>query len=136
MKNVNLNQQLSAFSNGIFLDSDGTESTCFNFYDWFCKDSSLKAKAKTLYNATAKFVKKFEIDINTHYVFFKNNCPMSGSLYDSFSICNIENGDVVYWVTPKSGHTGMAEICGKANDFKEPLYSGFTISEIYKNIGK
>ncbi len=136
MKNVNLNQQLSAFNNGIFLDSDGAESECYNFYDWFCKDSSLKAKAKRLYNATAKFVKKFEIDTNKHYVFFKNNCPMSGNLYDSFSICDIESGDVVYWVTPKSGHTGMAEICGKSNDFKEPIYSGFTISEIYKNIGK
>lgn len=136
MKNVNLKTQLEAFNNGIFLDSDGAESECYNFYDWFCKDSSLKAKAKSLYNATATFVKKFEIDINNHYVFFKNNCPMSGNLYDSFSICDIENGDVAYWVTPKSGHTGMAEICGKANDFKEPLYSGNTISEIYKNIGK
>jgi hypothetical protein len=136
MKNVNLNQQLSAFNNGIFLDSDGTESNCFNFYDWFCKDNSLKAKSKSLYNATAKFVKKFEIDVNKHYVFFKNNCPMSGPLYDSFSICDIESGDVVYWVTPKSGHTYIAEICGKANGFNEPLYSGNTISEIYKNIGK
>jgi hypothetical protein len=136
MENVNLNQQLSSFANGIYLDSDGTESHCFNFYDWFCNDSSLKAKANKLFNATAKFVKKFEIDLNTHYVFFKNNCPMNGPLYDSFSIVNIESSDVVYWVTPKSGHTGMAEICGKANDFKEPLYSGNTISEIYKNIGK
>jgi hypothetical protein len=121
MKNVNLKTQLEAFNNGIFLDSDGTESTCFNFYDWFCKDSSLKAKSKSLYNATAKFVKNFEIDVNTHYVFFKNNCPMSGPLYDSF---------------PKSGHSGMAEIFTKDNGFNEPLYSGFTISEIYKNIGK
>jgi hypothetical protein len=136
MKNVNLKTQLESFANGIYLDSDGTESTCFNFYDWFCKDSSLKAKSKRLYNATAKFVKNFEIDVNTHYVFFKNNCPMSGRLYDSFSICEVESGDVVYWVTPKSGHTDMAEICGKANGFTEPLYSGNTISEIYKNIGK
>jgi hypothetical protein len=136
MKNVNLKTQLEAFNNGIFLDSDGTESTCFNFYDWFCKDSSLKAKSKSLYNATAKFVKNFEIDVNTHYVFFKNNCPMSGPLYDSFSICDIENGDVAYWVTPKSGHSGMAEIFTKDNGFYEPLYSGNTISEIYKNIGK
>jgi hypothetical protein len=136
MKNVNLKTQLEAFGNNIYLDSDGTESHCYNFYDWFCNDNSLKAKADKLFKATAKFINKFEIDINTHYVFFKNNCPMSGSLYDSFSIVNIESSDVVYWVTPKSGHNGMAEICGKANDFKEPLYSGNTISEIYKNIGK
>ena len=136
MKNVNLKTQLESFANGIYLDSDGTESHCFNFYDWFCNDSSLKAKADRLFKATATFAKKFEIDLNTHYVFFKNNCPMNGSLYDSFSIVDIESSDVAYWVTPKSGHTGMAEICGKANDFKDPLYSGNTISEIYKNIGK
>ena len=136
MKNVNLKTQLESFANGIYLDSDGTESYCFNFYDWFCEDSELEDKANELFTETAIFVEKFEIDLNNHYVFFKNNCPMSGDLYDSFSICEVESGNVVYWVTPKSGHTNMAEICGKANNFEEPLYSGHTISEIYENIGK
>jgi hypothetical protein len=136
MKNVNLKTQLESFANGIYLDSDGTESHCFNFYDWFCEDSELEDKANELFTETAIFVEKFEIDLNNHYVFFKNNCPMSGDLYDSFSICEVESGNVVYWVTPKSGHTNMAEICGKANNFEEPLYSGHTISEIYENIGK
>lgn len=136
MKNVNLKTQLESFANGIYLDSDGTESHCFNFYDWFCEDSELEDKANELFTETAIFVEKFEIDLNNHYVFFKNNCPMSGDLYDSFSICEVESGNVVYWVTPKSGHTNMAEICGKANNFKKPLYSGHTISGIYENIGK
>lgn len=136
MKNVNLKTQLESFANGIYLDSDGTESNCFNFYDWFCEDSELEDKSNELFTETGIFVDKFGIDTDNHYVFFKNNCPMSGDLYDSFSICEVESGDVVYWVTPKSGHTGMAEICGKANGFNEPLYSGNTISEIYENIGK
>lgn len=37
---------------------------------------------------------------------------MSGGLYDSFSICDIETGDVKYWVTYKSGHSGLAEVAG------------------------
>lgn len=136
MKNVNLKTQLESFANGIYLDSDGTESDCFNFYDWFCEDSELEDRANELFTETGIFVDKFGIDTDNHYVFFKNNCPMSGDLYDSFSICEVESGDVVYWVTPKSGHTGMAEICGKSNNFKKPLYSGNTISGIYENIGK
>jgi hypothetical protein len=45
-----LRQQLEAFENGIFLDSNGSkDSGCFVFYDWFCKDSSLKRKAESLF---------------------------------------------------------------------------------------
>ena len=44
-----LRQQLEAFETGVFLDSDGSkDSSCFVFYDWFCKDSSLKRKATAL----------------------------------------------------------------------------------------
>ena len=137
MENINLNHQLEAFfDEGIYLDSDGNKSHCFNFYDWFCEDSELEDRAYRLICETNKFVGKFGVDTDTHYVFFKNNCPMSGPLYDSFSICEVESGDVVYWVTPKSGHSGQAEICGASNNFNEPLYIGNTLSEIYSNLKK
>jgi hypothetical protein len=42
---ITLKQQLEAFDKGIILDSDGGESDCYNFYDWFCKDTSLKNKS-------------------------------------------------------------------------------------------
>jgi hypothetical protein len=131
MKTTNLKQQLDGFKNGLYLDSEGNNNECFNFYDWFCKDKSLKNKAYNLFRAADRFVEKFKVDTNTHYVFFKNNCPMRGSLYDSFSICDIDSGDVMYWVTPKSGHTGLAEICIRDRGFDKPLTGG-TLSEIYK----
>jgi hypothetical protein len=89
----------------------GDYAHCSGFYDWFCKDSSLEAKSKTLMNKVIKLVESGKVNINTaeSYVFFKNNCPMSGPLYDSFSICDKE-GLVILWATPKSGHTGKAEI--------------------------
>lgn len=131
---ANLSQQLAAFNEGRYVDSDGRESQCYNFYDWFCKDSSLKRKSDNLFRAVKTFVKKFNIDTTKHYVFFKNNCPAWGPLYDSFSICDVETGDVKFWVTPKSGHTMKAEICGAQNNFMEPLYSGENLSEIYKKM--
>ena len=45
MKTTNLKQQLDGFKNGLYLDSEGNNDKCFNFYDWFCKDKSLKNKA-------------------------------------------------------------------------------------------
>jgi hypothetical protein len=114
---ANLKQQLEAFERGVFLDSKGEESWCFNFYDWFCKDTSLETKARSLYAKVKKFLKKHpEIDTEKVYVFFKNNCPMMGPLYDDFRIC--DDDGVIFTVVPKCGHSGKAEVWGKANDFK------------------
>ena len=125
-------KQFEAFGKGIYLDSVGNEDRCFNFYDWFCKDSSLKGKANKLFPAAKRFAQKMEINLDTHYVFFKNNCPVNGPLYDDFRIVDIETGNVVFTVTPKCGHSGMAEVWGRGNDFESPLFKVNTLSEIYR----
>lgn len=57
-RKATLREQFEAFSDGRYLDSDGQESHCYNFYDWFCKNSSLKNKANTLFRASRRFAKK------------------------------------------------------------------------------
>jgi hypothetical protein len=57
MKKVNLAEQLNAFASGRIIDSEGLENDCFNFYDWFCKDSSLERKANILFPKVKKFIK-------------------------------------------------------------------------------
>jgi len=139
-----LAEQLNAFALGRIIDSEGRENDCFNFYDWFCKDSSLKAKAKALFPKVKKFVAAHpEIDVLSTYVFFKNNCPVFGSLYDDFRIVDIESGKVLFTVTPfrvinpgkRYGHSyreTRSEIWGRSNDFKEPLKVGKTFSDLFK----
>ena len=130
---VTLAQQLNAFASGRIMDSDGTTGSCYNFYDWFCKDSSLERKARALFPRVKRFLKEHpEIDILSTYVFFKNNCPMNGPLYDDFRIVDIESGNVLFTVTPKCGHSGQAEIWGRSNDFKEPIKVGKTFSDLFK----
>jgi hypothetical protein len=56
MKKVNLAEQLNAFASGRIIDSEGlAKMTCFNFYDWFCKDSSLERKANVLFPKVKQF---------------------------------------------------------------------------------
>jgi hypothetical protein len=114
MTKVNLADQLNAFALGKIIDSTGDQNDCYNFYDWFCKDASLERKANALFPKVKKFVAANpEIDILETYVFFKNNCPMNGPLYDDFRICDVESGNVIYTVIPKCSHSGKAEIWGR-----------------------
>ena len=128
-----LKKQLEAFEKGIYLDSYGNEdSGCYNFYDWFCNDYALKAKANKLFKQVKRWVKARNTDTEKVYVFFKNNCPMSGPLYDDFRICDIETGDVIWTVTPKCGHSGEAEVWGRQNNFNGPIAVGQNMNKIYK----
>lgn len=97
------------------------------WYDWFCKDSSLERKGKDLLKKLKMIASSEKFDSDKCYVFFKNNCPCVGSLYDDFRICDKETGEVLYCVVPRSGHkcdNGMAKVYGVDNDFKEPIVKG------------
>lgn len=131
MKQVTLRQQLEAFDKGIFLDADGTEdSTCFVFYDWFCSDKALRNKSIKLFKQLKLFVKMKDIDLDNMYVFFKNNCPVNGPLYDDFRIVDIKEGTVQFIVTAKSGHTGRAEIYSRENGYAFPIKTGKVFTDL------
>jgi hypothetical protein len=129
---ITLKQQLEAFDRGIILDSDGGKSDCYNFYDWFCDDASLKNKSIKLFKQVKRWVKFRNTDTEKVYVFFKNNCPGRGSLYDDFRICDIETCDVIWTITPKCGRSGKAEVWGRANEFNEAIAVADNMSGVYK----
>ena len=106
--------------------ADIRNDCCFGFYDWFCKDSSLPRKSETLIAKLKTILKNNKrFDPAKCYVFFKNNCPMVGGLYDDFRICDIETGDVLYTVAPRNPHVnGKASVWGEENDFMKPLVTG------------
>jgi hypothetical protein len=127
-KQHTLRQQLESFERNEWVGSH-----CFYFYDWFCKKTSLERKAKSLMPKVRKFIAKMNIDIDKTYVFFKNNCPGYGSLYDDFRICDIESGDVIYTVAPSLGYPkrkGEAEIWGRENNFDKPLKTAPSWSQL------
>lgn len=131
---VSLREQLAAFKTGNIMDSDGTVTFCFNFFDWFCKESSLENKAKQLFPRVKTFAEKMGVNLDTTYCIFKNNCPMGGQLYDDFRICDRETGHVIWTVVPKCGHSGQAEVWGTINSFQGAHLQGPTLTDIYKDL--
>ena len=101
-----------------------TENNCYNFFDWFCKDSSLKRRAENLVPKIKFLVKELNLDLEKYTSFFKNNCPLCGSLYETFWIELIENEDVFLCVVPTTGYYGVenkTSIFLKRNDEVEEI---------------
>lgn len=106
------------------------------WYDWFCNDSSLPNKTVILLKKLKQISESKKFDNEKCYVFFKNNCPLQGSLYDDFRICDIETGDVIYTICPTTGYdhikklvkekklSGTGQIWGKDNKFEKTLIDG------------
>jgi hypothetical protein len=127
MNRISIRQYLANYDNGDYKSPDHKTQCDAGWYDIFCKEETLHRKTVALTRRLKSIVKSKKIDIDTMYIFFKNNSPFGGKLYDDFRICDIATGDVIFTVIPKSGDRsseGRSEVYGRENDFKEPLVSG------------
>ena len=97
------------------------------WYDWFCDDTELKPRLDAMFPKVEQIAHSAKVDMDTMYVFFKNNCPGVGDIYDDFRICDMRTGDVIFTVCPASGHErtmGRADLWGRENNFKGALAEG------------
>jgi hypothetical protein len=120
-------QFIEDYASGKFNSKDTDTMIAAGWYDWFCEDEELKERLDELFPKVAEIANSKKIDVDNTYVFFKNNCPMCGDLYDDFRFCDVKTGDVLYTVIPATGHTknqGRAELWGNENDFERPLTLG------------
>ena len=84
------------FENGDFRAPNTAVQIEAGWYDWFCRPSALYKKTEMLGRKVVSIKNSGRFDATKCYVFFKNNCPMMGKLYDQFSICDLETGDVLF----------------------------------------
>jgi hypothetical protein len=123
-KSLNANEWAGKFLNGEFNAKDVRTQCNAGWWDWFCKDESLARKTQVLGKKVTKLLASDKIDGSKVRVWFKNNCPCNGPLFDDIRFADLETGDCVFTVVPKDGHTGKAEIWGPENNFDGPLVSG------------
>ena len=127
MDRLRLLRWIDEFMEGNFDSDDVKTQIKAGWFDWFCKDSSLANKTKKMGNIIKQVKRGGKVDVENWYVWFKNNCPCCGNLYDDFRIADCETGDVIYTIVPASGfdnNFGEAELWGRENDFEEPIVSG------------
>jgi hypothetical protein len=124
MSNMNIATFADRFIRGDFDINSPKIQIDAGWYDWFCRDTALAAKTQKLGKKVLQLMKSTKIDIEKNYVFFKNNCPMRGGLYDDFRVCDMETGDVIFTIVPRCTHSGKAEVWGRENNFNGPLVQG------------
>lgn len=77
---ITVRQWKENYINGMYDKKDCSTMCDAGWYDWFCKDSSLLGRLKKFGSIIKKIDNDFILD--NFYVWFKNNCPCVGPLYD------------------------------------------------------
>lgn len=95
---ISINEWINKFLSREFDSQDVRVQIQAGWYDWFCKDSSLANKTKKMGNIVRQVKGGGKVDLNNWYVWFKNNCPLNGPLYDDFRFANLETGDVQFTI--------------------------------------
>ena len=101
MNRTSLKQFVEQWDQGYYIDKENAKEP---WWDWFCRDSSLAGKTQKLGPKVKRIARSPKINPEKTYTFFKNNCPLYGSLYDDFRICDIETRDVIFTIIPACGH--------------------------------
>jgi len=127
MADISIKEFAERFKRGEFNSRDISTQIEAGWFDWFCNPFALAKKTQMLGKKVLSIMNY--IDTDNNYVFFKNNCPVVGALYDQFSICDLASGDVLYCCQhlEKGSHgcdKAHWEIYGRENDFENPIVEG------------
>jgi hypothetical protein len=78
-----------------------------------------------------------KVDLESSYVWFKNNCPFNGPLYDDFRIANIDSDTTSFVIQIEhQQNESRYAIFAKLNNFSEIVFKSNSISELLKWINK
>ncbi len=141
-KRINVLAWIDRFNNGDFDKEDVKIQIEAGWYDWFCKDSSLLRKTQRMGRIIAKLNQGGKVDLVNCYVWFKNNCPLNGPLYDDFRFADLETGEVQFtvqldccWNNHKYVVWGRRKK-GKEFNHDKPLFETDSVKELVEWFNK
>ena len=122
-KEISIREWVERFNGGKYDSSDVQTQIEAGWYDWFCKDSSLANKTKRMGNIIKQIKPGGKINMDNSYVWFKNNCPLNGPLYDDFRIADIETDATLFVVQIGNQNNGnIFTVFERLNDFRNPVF--------------
>jgi hypothetical protein len=128
-----LSSWIALFENGLYDAPDRSTQIKAGWYDWFCRDTSLAQKTKRMGNIVKQITKGGKVDLEKNYVWFKNNCPLNGNLYDDFRIADMETRNVIFTIQIDCCcNEKRYTVYGNRNDFKEPMFETDSSKELVK----
>lgn len=77
---ITVRQWRENYINGMYDEKDIATMCDAGWYDWFCSNKALCNRLKKFGSIIKKINNDFILD--NYYVWFKNNCPCTGPLYD------------------------------------------------------
>ena len=132
-KQIKLSEWIQRFNSGEFKNKNTKTQIEAGWFDWFCRDTSLANKTKKMGNIIKQIKTGGKVDLETSYVWFKNNCPLSGPLYDDFRIADIETNNNLIVVQidcfrNDSKYTAYERLDG----FEKPVFQSNSSRELVK----
>ena len=136
-KQINLSEWIQRFNEGEFDSRDRKTQINAGWFDWFCRDTSLANKTKRMGNIIKQIKAGGKVDLETSYVWFKNNCPLSGPLYDDFRIADMETNNNLFVVQFDCfRHESKYTVYERLDGFEKPVFESNSSRELVKWFNK
>jgi len=132
-KQIKLTEWIQRFKSGEFEKPDTTTQINAGWFDWFCRDTSLANKTKKMGNIIKQIKPGGKVDLESSYVWFKNNCPLSGPLYDDFRIADIEtNNNLIVVQIDCFRNDSKYTVYERLDGFEKPVFQSNSSRELVK----
>lgn len=135
MNRISVTEWIDKYSNKEFTGRDVKTQILIGWYDWFCKDGTLYRKTEKMGNIIKQLKVGGKVNLKDWYVWFKNNCPLNGPLYDDFRFARLDNGEVQFTIQIDCCWNNYRfTIFGRTPDgeshWDEPLFECNTVKEL------